>query len=221
PRAHPVLVVRRVLDLVDLELVDVALDDLELHVRMMSRNDEGGSLAALCERTPAGSDLLLPARRAFDRGLGATADLDPARLRLLGLRDVDLEHAVLVLGADRALVGALRQTDRAGERAEPALVAVEALARDLLGALALAAHGQRVFLELDGDLVLRDAGQVERVDDLVLGLPHVDGGSPGLARAAVALEQAAHQPGHLVLKRRELTEGLAEADKGSHPIHLL
>src|ERR671929_1230761 len=168
-----------------------------------------------------GSDLLLLARRALDRGLRAEADLDPARLRLLGLRDVDLEHAVLVLGADRALVGALRQADRARERAEAALEPVEALARDLLGALALAAHGQRVVLELDRDLVLRDPRKVERVDDLAVGLPHVDGGSPSLARAAVALEQAAHQPGHLVLQRRELTEGLAEADKGSHVIHLL
>src|SRR5918911_3658405 len=174
-----------------------------------------------CEMTPVGSDLLPLARRALDRGLRAAADLDSARLRLLGLRDVDLEHAVLVLGLDRALVGALRQADRAGERAEPALVAVEALARDLLGALALAAHGQRVVLELDRDLVLRAAGEVERVDDLVVGLPHVDGGSPSLVRAAVALEHAAHQPGHLVLQRRELAEGLAEADKSGHVVYLL
>src|SRR5947208_9806631 len=96
-----------------------------------------------------GSGLRLLARRALDRGLRAAANLDPARLRLLGLRDVDLEHAVCVLGLDRPLVGALRQTDRAGERAEPALVAVEALAGSFLRALALAAHGQRVVLELD------------------------------------------------------------------------
>src|ERR671934_2805774 len=142
------------------------------------------------------SGLRLLCRRALDRGLRA-ADLDTARLRLLGLRNVDLEHAGLVLGLDRAVVRALRQADRAGERAEPALEAVEALAGDLLRALALTAHGQRVVLELDRDLVLRDAGQVERVDDLLVGLPHVDGGSPSLGRAAVALEQAAHQPGHL------------------------
>src|ERR671939_176151 len=167
------------------------------------------------------SGLRLLARRTLDRGLGAAADLDPARLRLLGLRDVDLENAVLVLGVDRALVGARRRADRAGERAEAPLVAIEALAGDLLRALALAAHGQRVVLELDRDLVLGDPGEVERVDDRAVGLPHVDGGSPGLVRAAVALDQAAHQPGHLVLERRELTEGLAEADKGSHVIHLL
>src|ERR671930_1429432 len=183
---------------------------------MKSRNDEGGSPAALCEMTPVGSGLLLLARRALDRGLRAAADLDPAGLRLLGLRHVDLEHAVPVVGLDRALVRALRQADRPGERAEPALEAVEALAGDLLRALALAAHGQRVVLELDRDLVLRNAGQVERVHDLAVGLPHVDGGSPGLVRAAVALEQAAHQPGHLVLECRDLPEGLAEADESSH-----
>src|SRR5919198_6163920 len=93
------------------------------------------------ELTLSGSGLLLLGRRALDRGLRAAADLDPARLRLLGLRHVDLEHAVLVLGLDRVLVRALRQADRAGKRAEPALEAVEALTGDLLGALALAADG--------------------------------------------------------------------------------
>jgi len=61
---------------------------------------------------------------------------------------------------------------------------------------------QRVLVQLDRDLVLGDAGQVERIDDLVVGLPHVDGGSAGLVRPPVALEEPVHQPAHLVLKRR-------------------
>src|SRR5438094_9974933 len=79
---------------------------------------------------------------ALDGGLLAAADLDPARLRDLRLLHVDLEHAVLVFGVDLLLGHALRQADRARERAEPALVAVEALVRDFVGALALGAYGQ-------------------------------------------------------------------------------
>src|SRR5207253_1681006 len=60
-RAHPEVVVRRVRDRVDLEPGDVALDDLELHARIMSGNDEG---------------------RFGGRLLRDDADLDPARLRL-------------------------------------------------------------------------------------------------------------------------------------------
>src|SRR5215831_4662545 len=55
---------------------------------------------------------------AVDRlGLGAVfeADLDLLRLHLLGLRDVDLEHAVLVRGLDRILGHSLREAVRANE----------------------------------------------------------------------------------------------------------
>src|SRR5205085_9931497 len=109
-------------------------------------------------------------RAALDRLLaraGRRADLDPARLRLLGLAHVDLQHAVSVVGLDAVLGRALRQPDRARERAEAALEAVEPLAVHLVRALALAADRERAVLELDRDLVLGDAGQVERVDDLV------------------------------------------------------
>jgi len=125
---------------------------------------------------------------------------------------VDLEHAVEVVRSDGVLLDALGQSDRAREAAEAPLVAIEAVVLALLRALALAADGQRAVVVLDGDLVLGDPGDVEGVDELVVGLPHVDGGHPRtLAVLAVDLslsEERAHEPAHVVLQGRELTEGL-------------
>src|SRR5205085_373391 len=87
------------------------------------------------------------------------------------------------------------------------------LLREVTGAkLELEAAADRVreegaVVELDGDLLLRDAGQVERVDELALGLPDIGRRDPALGRAPVALEQAVHHAAHLVLQRGELTEG--------------
>ena len=78
---------------------------------------------------------------------------------------------MLVARADPVLVDALRQADGPSERPETALVAVEAVVGRLLGLLALGGDGQRVVLDLDRDRVLGDAGKVERVDDVRLGLP--------------------------------------------------
>jgi RNA polymerase sigma factor (sigma-70 family) len=153
-----------------------------------------------------------PLRGALHRRLLAGPDLDPARLRRLGLRDVDLEHTVAVVRPDGVLLDALWQADRAREAAEAPLVAIEAVVLALLRALALAADGQRPVVVLDGDLVLGDPGDVEGVDELVVGLPHVDGGHPrALAVLAVDLslsDERAHEPAHVVLQGRKLTEGL-------------
>src|SRR5436305_5044885 len=104
---------------------------------------------------------LLPLCGALDRRLlrAADADLDLPRLRLLGLPHVQLQHTVLVLGLDRLLRHPLREPDRAREGAVPALEAVVAPVLDLLLALTLRRHGQRVRVELDRDLLLRDAGE--------------------------------------------------------------
>ena len=140
--------------------------------------------------------------------LPADADLDLPRLRLLGLRDVQLEHAVRVDGGDRVVGDALGQADRAGERAEAALEPEVAAVLDLLLALALGRHGERRVVELDRDPVLGDAGQVERIDELVLRLPHVQRGHPALLRLAVALHETVHEPAHLGLKGGQLRPGL-------------
>src|SRR2546421_8593115 len=159
-------------------------------------------------------DELLRLGLALDRGAGARADLDALRLRLLRLLHVDLEDSVLVVGRDVALGDALRHADRARERPVTALEAVEALVRLLLGALALGADGQRALVELDRDLGLGDARQVDGVDDLVLRLPDVERRNPGLVRATVALEEAVHETTHLVLERSDLTERLPANQSG-------
>src|ERR671935_1859269 len=114
--------------------------------------------------------------RALDRLLVTRANRDPARLRLLGLLDVDLEHAVAVVSADRVLADALRQADGAREAAELSLEAIEVPLRRLLRALAFAGDGQGAVVELDRDLVLGNAGKIESVDELVVLLPHVHRG---------------------------------------------
>ena len=76
------------------------------------------------------------------------------RLALLGLRDADLEDAVVELGRHGARVDALGERQRAGEAAEGPLDAVVALLALLVLGLALARDGEDVVLELDGDVLL-------------------------------------------------------------------
>jgi hypothetical protein len=125
---------------------------------------------------------------------------------------VDLQHAVVQVGAHVRLVDPLRHRQGAREGAEAPLRAVEALALDLGRALARGRHGQRALVELHRDRLLRDAGEIERVDELAVRLPYVHGGEPGpvaaAVRAAGALEHRTRQPAHLVLEARELPEGL-------------
>jgi hypothetical protein len=110
----------------------------------------------------------------------------------------------------------------------PALEPEVPVTRLLDRLLALGRHRQGAVLELDRDLVLGDPGQVEGVDELVLGLPHVDGGDPALGAAIAveavavgrALEEGVHQPAHLRLERRELAERLP-ANQRCHPFFLL
>jgi hypothetical protein len=90
----------------------------------------------------------------------------------------------------------------------------------LLGALALAADGEDAVVQLDCDLVLRDAREIEGKDELVLGLPHVDGRQPrrGLPVAGRgAARERAHPPAHLVLKGGELTERFEAYECHSRP----
>src|SRR6266545_1226120 len=176
------------------------------------RREEGGYVAALLQ-PPLGEELLLGL--ALDGDAGARADLDPLRLRLLRLLHVDLEDTVLVVGRDVVLGHALRHAEGARERPVTTLEAVEPIVRLFLGALTLAGDRQRAVVELYRDLVLGDARQVERVDDLGVRLPDVERGNPGLICATVALEEAVHETTHLVLQGSDLTERLP-TNQGGH-----
>src|SRR6266498_493569 len=165
------------------------------------------AITAAFARTPLGEELPLLGV-ALDRGAVARADLDPLRLRLLRLLQVDLEDPVLVVGVDVALGDALRHPERARERPVATLEAVEPLVRLLLRALTLGCDRQRSVVELHRDLVLGNARQVKRVDELGLRLPNVERRHPGLIRTTVALEEAVHETTHLVLESRDLTERL-------------
>src|SRR6185503_11373701 len=145
-------------------------------------------------------------RLALDRGLAvadrglAVADLDPVRQLGLRLLDVDFELAVVVASRDLILGHALRQTDRPREASVPALETVQPVGRDFLRALALGADGQDTVIELDRDRVLRDAGQIERVDDLVVRLPDIHRWSPHTRwRGAGSRAEKGQETGHLTL----------------------
>src|SRR5207247_8790271 len=103
-----------------------------------------------------------------------------------------------------ALAGALGQSDRARQLSEGALVSEEAPIRQL-GTLTRAANRQGAVLEVDGDRLLRYAGEVERIHELAFGLPdikrrcpHVVGESAG---AGGRFEHGLDQPLELAVHR--------------------
>ena len=106
------------------------------------------------ERPPAPSTGALSAS-GLDRleDLHGLLDRDRRRERLAvgagRAQDADLEHAVVVLGLDLALLDALRQRNVALKEAVGAFLAVVALLLDLLVELALAADRQLALRELD------------------------------------------------------------------------
>src|SRR3954447_4273491 len=170
----------------------------------------GGTIDAA--RTPGRA--LGVAALAFDGALATDGDL--ARLALLGLRDPDLEHAAVELRGHRLGVDPLRQRERAGERAEGALHAVEALLAVLVLGLALAGDGQRAVLELDVDVVLAHAGEIGAEDEVLGGLDEVHRRHPpaqdvpGAVRRCV--EHGVEQTVHLALQRVQLAERLPADD---------
>ena len=116
---------------------------------------------------------------------GGPADLNPPRLRKCGLRDGDVQHALVEIGLNLLLVHALRQLERPLERAIRALHEVEPplLAFLPLGGF-LAANRQRAVLDLDLDVLLPDAGKLDVEAQLLWGLANVHRRMPVRARAA-------------------------------------
>src|SRR5436190_15145834 len=80
-----------------------------------------GSVARVPPASCGSSGLGALGRRALHRGrlaaVLACADLHPARLALLGLRDPDLEHALVELRGHSVGVDPLGQRQRTAERA--------------------------------------------------------------------------------------------------------
>src|SRR5205085_9352960 len=109
------------------------------------------------------------------------------------------------------------QADRAREVTEAPLETDVPPVLYVVLASALGGDGQRAVLQLDGDGLLRDAGKVERIDDLLVGLPDVGGREPALRGLAVTFEKTVHETAHLVLHGRKLTEGLP-ANKRGHVV---
>src|SRR3954447_13103300 len=124
-------------------------------------------------------------RAPLDRGRLAVAvavprNLDPPRLALLGLRDRHLENAVMEPGTDLVRVDPVGEREGAGELAERALEAEEALLLALVLGLPLTADGQRPIVEFDRHIVLLHAGQISLEQVVLVGLDEVHLGNPAL-----------------------------------------
>jgi hypothetical protein len=145
------------------------------------------------------------------RGAPALAD---APERELELGDIQLEHAVLVLGLDARLVHHGGQGEGAAESPVGALHAMVVVLLDLVVELAFAAQGQGVVLQPDVDGLGIHPGQLGLHHDVAVLLVDVHGGGPGAAQrpfvgAATAagavriVEQAVHPllQAHQVTKR--------------------
>src|SRR5437773_6705603 len=122
------------------------------------RHGPGSRIEVCLDQTGSrqGMSLLLRAG-ALDRPL---ADLHPGRLGLGGLRNPDLENAVLELRVHLPGVDPLREGERTREAAERPLDAVITLALLLGLGLALARNREHVVLDLDVDVILGHAGQI-------------------------------------------------------------
>ena len=143
--------------------------------------------------------------RCRSRRRRRAADLDAARLALLGLRDRHLEHAAVEVRADRVGVDALGQRQRAAEAAERALDAVPAALALLVLGLALAADRQRVVADLDRDVALGQARQVGLEDEVVVGLDQVHRRNPALAGGRL-FEEGVDEPVQVAGERLRLHE---------------
>src|SRR5262249_5995231 len=104
----------------------------------------------------------------LDRLVLADVDADLARLDLLGLGDLQPQHAVAQRRLDRIGLDSARQADRALERAEAPLDPVEValLVVNLLARLAL--DRQHIVLERDLHILGLEA-RYSRLDQVALG----------------------------------------------------
>src|SRR3954451_17679305 len=118
---------------------------------------------------------LLLGGRALEGLAAVGADRDPARLALLGLRNLDLEHALVERRVDLVRVHALGQRQRAAEAAERALEPVPALLAGLVLGLALARDGERAVLNLDRHVVIAQPRKVGLEDEVIFGLDQIHG----------------------------------------------
>src|SRR5215207_6263076 len=156
----------------------------------MNQARAGAAVAGLNLESEPGRVLTHPARvgglslgsASLDR---AAADLDAGRLRLLGLRDTDLEHALVEAGLHIGRLRALGQRQRAREASEGPLDAMVALALFLALATPLAGEREHAVLDLDVDVLLAHPRKIGPKQQLVAGLHQVHGGDPAANRAAV------------------------------------
>ena len=94
---------------------------------------------------------------AFQGALAANVDFDLFRLGFGFLRQLDLQHALVIVGRGVLGVNCVRQSEGAGEAAILPLYTAIVLFLLVFLELALAMHGHRVVLDADINIFLFDA----------------------------------------------------------------
>src|SRR5208337_342755 len=155
---------------------------------------------------------------AFQRLLAADVYLDLLRLGFGFLRQLDLQHALVIVGLNVVMVDCAGEAEGAGEAAILTLHSAEVLFFLFLLELAFAVHGQSVVLDADVDVLLVDSRHFDLQGDVVLVLVDVDGRSKcGRGqRFILPFRQTgiAEQTVHAVLQGDELTEWIPTRNHG-------
>src|ERR1700674_3191888 len=112
---------------------------------------------------------------AFEHLLAADIYLDLLRLGFGFLRQLDLQHALVIVGVNVFMADRLGEGEGAGEAAILTLHATIVLFFLFLLELALAVHRQSVVLDADIDVLLVDSRHFDFQGDVVLVLVDVHG----------------------------------------------
>src|SRR2546421_3250885 len=165
-----------------------------------------GSVAPAAAAASTCSALRALGRGSLDGGRTAIAvlgraDLHPARLALLRLRDPHLEDALVELGAHPLRVDAVGQRQRAAEPAGGALHAIPASLLLLVLRAALARDRQGVVPDLDRHVVLAEPREVGLEDEVIVRLDQVHRRHPALGVGVALVEKGVEEAVDLVRER--------------------
>src|SRR5262249_570071 len=117
----------------------------------------------------------------------ADLDLDLSGLHFLDLREPDLEDAIPVGGANLVRLHRDRQLDVPLEGARPSLDPVIVLFAHLAVGTALAAQRQDLADDGETNILFLHSRELDRHDELILRLVHIERGSPGALGGAARL----------------------------------
>ena len=151
----------------------------------------------------------LVARRSSSDGRSSDAHSDLLRLGFLALRNVQGQHAILVVGLDGFRVHGVGQGEAAAEGPVGTLHAQILVSGRPALELALAANGQDVVFHANVEILGIDIGEISLDDEFVLAFVNIDSWRPRGKAGIVsrALKDVVEQTTELLVKSRDATKG--------------